>query len=376
MAKSVLITGGAGFIGSFLADALIAKGHDVTIFDNLEPQVHLGKVPDYMNKNATFIKADIRDYDSIKKHITDKDMVVNFASRVGVAQSMYEIREFVHSNELGTANMMHALANEEHDVKKVLVASSMSIYGEGSYRCEKCSLIVEDAERIDAHLMDKVFNPLCKSCGNLLMPIPTKETKKAECSGIYAISKKNQEDITMSIGKAYGIPSVALRFFNTYGPRQSLSNPYTGVAAIFLSRLKKRQTPLIFEDGRQSRDFVSVQDIVQGCMLSLEQSSADSHVFNVGTGIPTSIKEIAKRLATELDLDVEPVINNETRKGDIRHCFADISKIRSRLGYEPKVSIEEGLKELVEWSRNIESKDMTQQAYEELKKKGLLQRAN
>ncbi|MEK6916964.1 MAG: SDR family NAD(P)-dependent oxidoreductase [Nanoarchaeota archaeon] len=372
MEKKILVTGGAGFIGSFLVDELISKGHEVTILDSLERQVHQGKLPGYLNKNAKFVKGDIRDYDTVKKLIMDSDVVFNLAARVGVGQSMYEVKQYVDTNELGTANLLHALANEEHNVKKSIVASSMSIYGEGSYKCKGCGGEFHNVKRTNKQLEKKQWNIKCPGCGSELTAVGTKETKPLSNSSIYAITKKNQEEMTLNIGDAYGIPSVALRFFNAYGPRQSLSNPYTGVAAIFMSRIKNNNAPLVFEDGEQSRDFISVHDIVQGSVLSMEKSSADGEVFNVGTGNKITLNELSKTLIDIFGADLKPNFPGEFRKGDIRHCFSDISKIKSKLGYEPKVSLKDGMQELVNWSQDQEAKDMVDDAYRELKSKKLV----
>ncbi len=372
MKQSVLITGGAGFIGSFLVDELVKLGHEVTIFDNLESQVHNGKIPEYINQKAIFVKGDIRDYNKLKSEVIKADIIFNFAARVGVGQSMYQVKEYVDTNELGTANLMHALANEEHDVKKVVVASSMSIYGEGSYKNPETGKIYHNVSRSLKQLKQGDFEVRDPETGEILEPIPTRETKPLVSDSVYAITKKNQEELTLNVGKAYGIPSVALRFFNTYGPRQSLSNPYTGVAAIFMSRIKNNNPPLIFEDGKQARDFVSVHDIVQACVLAMEKNSANYETFNVGTGKKTSIKEVAETLLKIYGSDIKPIINKEFRKGDIRHCYADISKIKSKLGYEPKIKFEEGMRELVEWSEKQEAKDLVANAYNELKEKKLI----
>lgn len=372
MKKIILVTGGAGFIGSFLVDRLIEQKHEVTIFDNLEPQVHHGKIPDYVTPKAKFVKGDVRNYNQLKEYVINSDVVFNFAARVGVGQSMYEIKDYVHTNELGTANLLHALANEEHDVKKVIIASSMSIYGEGSYKCGKCNKEFHNVERIYEQLKNRKWELICPDCDFILTPIPTKENKPLSKSSVYAITKKNQEELTLNIGKNYGIPSVALRFFNTYGPRQSLSNPYTGAAAIFISRIKNNNPPLLFEDGEQARDFVSVHDIVDSCILAIDKNAANYETFNVGTGNKTSIKELAETLITVFGSKLQPKINYEFRKGDIRHCFADISKIRSKLGYEPKVILKEGMEELVKWSQNKEAKDGVNKAYRELKEKKLV----
>lgn len=371
MRKAILVTGGAGFIGSFLVDELIKKGHFVRIIDNIEPQVHNGKIPSYLNKEAEFIQADIRDSKILRESIKDIDVIFHDAAMVGVGQSMYQINRYVDVNISGTANLLDILVNSEHDVKKLIVASSMSTYGEGGYECEDCG-IVEPGLRSEEQTAKNEWELKCPNCNKILTPIPTKESKKQEINSIYALTKKNQEDMVLNIGKTYGIPSVALRFFNVYGPRQSLSNPYTGVVAIFISRIKNDKQPIIFEDGNQSRDFVSVHDIVNANILTMEKNSANYGVFNVGTGKKITIKQIAEILARLYGKDIKPLITNESRKGDVRHCFADITKIKDKLGFEPRISFKLGMKELMVWSRGVEAIDRIEQATKELRDKGLL----
>ena len=367
----VLVTGGAGFIGSFLVDKLINNGHDVTIFDNLEPQVHNGKIPPYLNNKATFVKGDIRNYEEIKSAVTNIDIIYHYAASVGVGQSMYQIKDYVNTNELGTANLLHVLANEPHKVKKVIVASSMSIYGEGSYYCEKCRKEFHNIERTFEQLKRHTWELICPDCSSVLKAVATNESKVLGSRSVYAINKKTQEQLTLNVCKAYNIPAVALRFFNTYGPRQSLSNPYTGVAAIFISRIKNNNSPIIFEDGAQARDFVSVHDVVQASILVMNKDEANYETFNVGSGEKITIMQVANTLIKILSSKVTPTINNEFRKGDIRHCYADISKIKE-IGYVPKISFEQGMVELVEWSKTQGAKDMVNKAYNELKDKKLV----
>ncbi len=366
----ILVTGGAGFIGSFLVDDLVAKGHEVKIVDNLDGQVHQGRIPEYLNKDAKLIKCDVRDLDMMNKVMQGADVVFHLAAAVGVGQSMYEIEHYVDVNSRGTANMLHVLANTNHDIKKFIVASSMSTYGEGSYRCPDCGVVYPPLR--DEEQMKKVQWELkCPDCGEILTPIPTDESKPLDCNSIYAITKKTQEEMTINIGKAYNIPTVSMRFFNVFGPRQSLSNPYTGVAAIFMSRIKNNNPPVIYEDGLQSRDFVSVHDIVQALNIVMEKDEADYGIFNVGRGKPVTIKEIAETLIDIYGSDIEPVVTNKFRKGDVRHCYSDITKIRG-LGYEPKVGFREGMRELVAWSREQEAEDRFSEANLELEKKGLV----
>jgi len=369
---SVLVTGGAGFIGSFLVDELIKLGHSVKILDNLEPQVHLGKVPDYLNKNAEFINEDINNYEIIKDSIKGIDFIFHEASLVGVGQSMYEIKKYTYANTLGTTSLLNALVNEDHNVKKLIVASSMSTYGEGSYKCEKCG-IINPGLRSEEQMSKADWELKCLNCKSVLIPIPTTEKKLQDINSIYAQTKKDQEVMCMLIGKAYGIPTVALRYFNVYGPRQSLSNPYTGVAAIFMSRIKNNKQSVIYEDGLQTRDFISVYDIIQANILAMEKKSADYEVFNVGNNNPISVKRIAETISKLYGKEIEPDITNKFRKGDVRHCFADITKITDKLGFKPKVKFEDGMKELIDWSKDQEAIDKFDEATTNLKDHNLIQ---
>jgi len=371
MRYKILVTGGAGFIGSFLVDKLIENGNDVTIFDNLEEQVHQGRIPEYINKSANFIKGDMRDYNALEKIVKEHEIIFHQASMVGVGQSQYQIKRYVDANISGTGNLLDILVNSEHDVKKLIVASSMSIYGEGSYECEDCGKVLASL-RSEEQMRRKDWEIHCPNCGRVLEPIPTPEDKKPQSNSIYAITKKTQEEMCLNIGKTYGIPTVSLRYFNVYGPRQSLSNPYTGVCAIFISRIKNDNPPLIFEDGKQSRDFISVHDIVEANILAMKSKNANYEIFNVGTGKQTTILEIANILIDLYNKNIKPKIVGKFRKGDIRHCFADISKIRRKLGFKPKVSFEDGIRELVEWSEREEARDKVDKATQELKEKGLL----
>jgi dTDP-L-rhamnose 4-epimerase len=371
MTKKILVTGGAGFIGSFLVDELIKQGHEVRIFDNLEEQVHNGRLPSYLNKKAEFVKGDMRNYGEVKDAIKDVEIIFHKAAAVGVGQSMYQVRKYVNINTLGTANLLDVLANTEHDVKKVLVASSMSTYGEGNYKCENCG-IIHPKLRSEQQMEKGDFEMHCPECKTVIKPIPTKEAKLQDTTSIYAITKKDQEDMVMNIGKSYGIPSVALRYFNVYGPRQSLSNPYTGVAAIFISKIKNNNPPIIYEDGLQTRDFVSVHDIVKANILAMENKAADYEIFNVGNGKQITILEIASTIAKLFGKDIKPLITNKFRKGDIRHCFSDISKIKNKLDFKPEISFGDGMKELINWSLKQKSEDKFDTATKELKEKGLI----
>lgn len=366
----VVVTGGAGFIGSHLVDSLLEKGHDVVIYDNLEPQVHK-IIPEYLNKNAEFVRADARDKDALRSALRDAEVVFHQAAAVGIGQSMYQVEKYMDVNTLATAKLLNILVNEDHDVKKLVVASSMSIYGEGAYQCDDCG-VVYPTLRSDDQLKRDQWEMTCPRCHKVVRPIPTDENKPLNPTSVYAISKRDQEEMSLVIGKAYGIPTVALRYFNVYGPRQSLNNPYTGVCAIFSSRIKNNNPPTIFEDGLQTRDFISVHDVVQANLLSMEKSSANYEAFNVGTEKAISISDIAATLSEMYDCNLKAEIVNKYRSGDIRHCVADTSKIRNMLGFEPMVPFDDGISELVEWGEAQKSEDRSDMAYEELKEKGLV----
>ena len=367
---NVLVTGGAGFIGSHLVDRLVEKGHQVNIFDNLEGQVHR-TTPAYLNLNAKFIKGDIRDIELLRSAIKGIDIIFHQASMVGIGQSMYQINKYVDVNTLGTAKLLDLLVNEEHEVKKLIVASSMSIYGEGAYLCQDCGEVYPFL-RSEEQLKRGDWAIKCPNCGQDVKEIPTKETKPPHSTSIYAISKKDQEEMSLAIGRTYGIPVVALRYFNVFGPRQALSNPYTGVCAIFSSRIKNNNPPVIFEDGLQSRDFISVHDIVHANMLAMKSSNADYEVFNVGTERPTTILEMASNIMRLYNKNLHIEITNAYRKGDIRHCIADISKIKSKLGFRPMVDFQSGMEELVAWGTTEKAIDRFEDAHRELKDKGLI----
>ena len=325
--KSILVTGGAGFIGSFLVDRLIKEGYEVRILDNLEEQVHQGKVPTYLNKDAEFIEGDVRDYDTFKKALEDMDAIFHLAAAVGVAQSNYQIKKYTDVNIGGISTLLDVFVNNDHQVKKIITISSMTGYGEGNYRCKNCG-VVRPPLREEKQLKKEDWNLYCPNCGKLLKPIPTDENALDYPNSVYGLSKKVQQDLLFLIGKIYSIPAVVLRGFNVYGPRQSLSNPYTGVTAIFISRLKNNKKAVIFEDGLQSRDFISVHDLVNAFILSLESDEANNQMFNIGFGKSTSILEIAEIISKLLGKPNLIRINREYRKNDIRHCFADISKAK------------------------------------------------
>ncbi|MTI29072.1 NAD-dependent epimerase/dehydratase family protein [Fulvivirga kasyanovii] len=368
--KNILVTGGAGFIGSHLCDELIRNNYKVTVLDNLSEQVH-GKNcrrPDYLNPQVNLVKGDVRDPEIVRKLVSEADAVYHFAALVGVGQSMYEIKEYTEVNNVGTANVLEAVI--KHPVEKLIVASSMSIYGEGLYKDDQGNTY-QSASRTLSQLKDNDWE-VYGAEGQKLSPIATGEFKKPNLSSVYALSKYDQERMCLMTGQAYNIPVTALRFFNVYGTRQALSNPYTGVLAIFSSRLLNDRPPLIFEDGHQQRDFVHVHDIARACRLALETPEAANEVFNIGSGNSYSISALAYQLAETLNKSyIEPEITGEYRVGDIRHCFADISKATNILGYTPKVSLREGMKELATWLEDQMAVDHVDQAKEELASRGL-----
>jgi dTDP-L-rhamnose 4-epimerase len=285
---------------------------------------------------------------------------------------MYEIQYYTEANTLGGAVLLDLLANTEHSVRKVLVASSMSIYGEGKYNCQDCG-VVYPRLRPEAQLKKRDWEMKCPQCGLDVHPLPTDEDKPLFPTSIYAITKRDHEEMFLTTGLAYGIPAVALRFFNAYGPRQALSNPYTGVMAIFSGRLLNHQPPVIYEDGRQSRDFIHISDIVRGLLLAMDRSEADHQVINLGTGIPTTIGGIVKLLTQHLTGgEVKPQVLNQYRAGDIRHCFADITKARQLLGFEPQVPLKEGVKDLLDWVQEQTAVDRFEKVESELAAKALV----
>src|SRR5919201_4273147 len=283
MHKRILVTGGAGFVGSHTVDALLERGHEVRILDSLTPQVHSDGAPEYLAAHAEVVKGDMRDLDAVRRALDGIEVVYPLAAAVGVGQSMYEIAQYMGANTQGTANLLQALLDSKARVEKLVVASSMSIYGEGEYRCRNCG-VVAPSPRSVAQLATKHWETLCPNCAAVLEPVPTRESKPLQCTSIYALSKKDQEEMTLLFGRTYGIPVVALRYFNIYGPRQALSNPYTGVAAIFASRLMNNNSPLVFEDGQQRRDFVSVDDVVAAKLLAMDRQEANGMAVNIGSG--------------------------------------------------------------------------------------------
>ena len=375
--EKVLVTGGCGFIGSHTVDLLIERGYHVTILDNLEAQVHgeKAKIPDYINTDANFIRSDIRDRELLKKTIQDVDAIIHLAAMVGVGQSMYQIERYVDTNTKGSATLLDLVVNEKTSVKKLIVASSMSIYGEGKYYCEKCAIDVYPRLRSEHLLRNRQWEPLCPKCNSPLISKPTDEEKPLMPTSIYAMTKHHQEEMFLLIGKTYGIPVIALRYFNAYGSRQALSNPYTGCAAIFTSRILNNRPPHIFEDGKQTRDFIHVKDVARANVCALESGNVNYEAINVGAGKPITIRSLAETLA-ELHgkKNLKPQISQEYRKGDIRHCSADIQKAKKLMNFTASVSLTDGLRELTDWSKSQRGKTQESfgKSFKELKEKHLI----
>jgi dTDP-L-rhamnose 4-epimerase len=363
VAERVLVTGGAGFIGSHVADELLVAGYDVRVLDALVQQVHGdSQRPDYLRQEAELIAGDVRNADVVRGALEGVDAVLHLAARVGVAQSMYEQAEYAAANTLGTAVLLEALL--EHPVRKLVVASSMSIYGEGAYEP------VPAVARTRGHLERGDWEPRGAG-GEELRPVPTPETKEPALASVYALTKYDQERLCLLFGSAYEVPTVALRLFGVYGPRQALSNPYTGVLAIFASRLLNDRPPVVYEDGAQLRDFVHAADVARAFRLALERNEADGRALNAGSGHSVSVGELATGLARLLGKQIEPELPGTFRAGDIRHCFADVSLARELLGFEAQVALDDGLAELAAWLETQPATDRFDRAAAELAERGL-----
>src|SRR5580765_2617145 len=369
---AVLVTGGAGFIGSHLADRLLAEGHEVRALDNLDPQVHpSGERPDYLDDAVELHVGDVRDHDAVARALDGVDAVYHLAAAVGVGQSMYEIERYTSINAIGAAVVLEEVVARRDAIRKLMVASAMSIYGEGQYRNPRTGEEgIAPGLRPESQLAAKEWDVLGDD-GGPLEPQPTAESKPLRPTSVYAINKRDHEELFLAVGAAYGIPAVAFRFFNVYGERQALSNPYTGVAAIFSSRLMNDNRPVIFEDGTQTRDFIDVRDLVRGCVLALSNDGADGATLNLGTGRATSIREVAETIASGLGKEIEPDVVEQYRAGDIRHCFADTHLAEELLGFRSEISFEEGMGDLLAWLEGREAVDAVDAAHEALVARGL-----
>lgn len=377
MMKNILITGGAGFIGSNLALKLIDKGYNVTVLDSLSPQIH-GDNPEttsplYLSikDKVKFIHGSVTSYDDLMKALDDQDAVIHLAAETGTGQSMYEINKYVNTNIGGTALLLDILTNTKHHVKRVLVAESRAIYGEGKYICKKCG-VVYPAERNDNDMSQGDFECHCPKCGEVVKLVPTTEDSAIHPSSVYGITKQVQGQLVHLVCPNIGIESVSFRYQNVYGPGQSLSNPYTGILSIFSTRIKNHNPINIFEDGMESRDFVYIDDVVDATIKGLEVPEANGHVFNVGTGVATDVVTVAKTLCEKYGIDVPVTVSKNYRLGDIRHNYADITLARNILGFEPKWSFSDGIGRFTEWVDQQEiQEDKYEASIEEMKKKGL-----
>jgi dTDP-L-rhamnose 4-epimerase len=370
---NILLTGGAGFIGSYICKQLLNAKHHVIVLDNLDPQIHgeNAQWPYYMPEGTENHIGDIRDRELVRKLLSKSDAVIHLAAAVGVGQSMYKIEHYCSVSVMGTAILLEEIIPLKNQIRKIIVASSMSIYGEGLYKNKKGELVANPKTRPLAQMEAGKWE-LVDIEGNELIALPVTEEKPLKPESIYAINKRDQEEMILSFGKAYKIPSVAFRMFNVYGAYQALNNPYTGVAAIFSNKLLNDEQPMVFEDGKQRRDFVHVEDVARAYLLALENNGGDGLAMNLGSGRSISVTEIAEALAIILKKDIHPQITNKFRDGDIRNCFADINLIKEKLGWTPQWGFEEGVKTMTNWL--ISEKDNAKKidASEELKKMGLL----
>lgn len=375
--KNILITGGAGFIGSNLTLKLIDKGYKITVLDNLSKQIH-GKNPEItsplfksIKDKVNFINGTVTSRNDWEKALENQNVVVHLAAETGTGQSMYCIEKYVEVNVQGTALMLDILANQEHQVKKVVIASSRSIYGEGKYKHPKLG-IVYPTHRKEKDMSGGNFE-LTHEDDQILELLATDEESKIHPSSVYGITKQNQEQMIMTVCPTIGIAPVAFRYQNVYGPGQSLSNPYTGILSIFSTQIRNNNGIQIFEDGKESRDFVYIDDIVDATILGIEKKEANNHIFNVGTGVPIDVLAVANVLINAYKIEVPVVVTGQFRIGDIRHNFADMTKIKEILNFTPKVFFEEGIENFTNWVLQQEiQEDKLSDSLEEMKKKGLL----
>ncbi len=374
--KNILITGGAGFIGSNLSLKLINKGYNVTILDNLSPQIHgtpeTSELFQSIKNKTNFILGDVSNKDDWNKVLPNQDAVIHLAAETGTGQSMYEINKYFDVNVTGTAHLLHHLTNEKHHIEKVLVASSRAVYGEGKYVDEKNGQIHYPESRLEKDLDKGIFEPKSKQTGNILKAIATDESAQIHPNSIYGLTKYNQERSVLITCKSLNIPALAFRFQNVYGPGQSLKNPYTGILSIFSTRIRSRKSINIFEDGKESRDFVYIDDVVEATIRGLENNSANYKAINVGTGIATSVLEVTEALIKNYQIDTEYFVSGQYRKGDIRHNFADLDLLKNTLDFKPSITFEEGISKFTQWVLNQDiAEDRYENSLKEMKEKGL-----
>jgi dTDP-L-rhamnose 4-epimerase len=352
----ILITGGLGFIGMQVAGQLVAQKRRVLLFDNLSPQIH-GAIPDLSSLSllksgaVEVYRGDVRTARDWSEVLGDVECVIHLAAETGTAQSMYEISRYTSTNVGGTGALLDYLANHTHQVKKIILASSRSIYGEGAYRCGRCGVVYPPA-RSEESLREMRWQPACPACGGDIQAVATPEDAKTHPASIYAATKLAQEDLVRVAAEALGIAAVIFRFQNVYGEGQSLKNPYTGILSIFSNQIRAGKTVNLYEDGQESRDFVHVSDVARAVMLAVDSDGAEGATLNVGYGKPTTVEQIALLLGERFGSTVEPVVSGQYRLGDIRHGFADTMAIRRVLGFVPEVSLEQGLTRFVEWVKH------------------------
>jgi dTDP-L-rhamnose 4-epimerase len=373
--SKILITGGAGFIGSNLSLALVNRGHEVVVLDTLSPQIH-GEQPEQsvlfgaIKNKVKFIKGSITDNAKLQEAIDGVDVIVHYAAETGTGQSMYEIQRYVDVNIGGTARLLDILVNQKHQVKKVVIASSRSIYGEGKYRSDKYG-IVYPGHRNDNDLQQGKFEVNYLDDNNLEL-LATSEDSKIHPSSVYGITKQNQEQMIMTVCPTIGIAPVAFRYQNVYGPGQSLSNPYTGILSIFSTQIRNNKPINIFEDGLESRDFVFIDDVVNATVLGIELDAANGEVFNVGSGVATTVSTVAQTLISKLGQCVDVNVTGNYRLGDIRHNFADLTHIKNKLGFNPQFNFESGIAAFANWVIQQEVKASNyEQSINEMKARGL-----
>ena len=346
--SAALVTGGAGFIGSHLVDALLAAGERVRVLDSLDPLAHPTGEAAHLSNDAELIVGDLRDPDAVGRALQGVDRVYHLGGSVGNGESMLRVRAAVEINSGGTATLLESVLARRAEIRRLVVASSMVVYGEGAYACPKHGRIAPPL-RSPQRLAARRWEPPCPRCGGELEPVPTTEDTPLAPASVYGITKRDQEELALVLGRAYDLPTVALRYLNTYGPRQTLTNPYTGVAAIFAARLLGGQRPHVFEDGTQQRDLVHVSDVVRATRAAMDAPGAPGHAINVATGRSIRVSELAERLARALGSGLEPEVTGQFRAGDIRHCFADVTLAGELLGFTAERTLADGLPELAEW---------------------------
>ena len=376
--KNILITGGAGFIGSNLAFKLTTKGYNVRVIDSLSQQIH-GKDPKVnsplylsIKEKVEFYKGDVTNKKELKNALQGQDAIIHLAAETGTGQSMYEIKKYCNVNIGGTALLLDMLTNNNHSIQKIIVASSRAIYGEGKYECLEHGIVYPEVRK-DTEMHTGDFECKCPICGSHIKLLPTSEDSKIHPTSVYGITKQNQEQMVLTVGKSIGIPAVAFRYQNVYGPGQSLSNPYTGILSIFSTQIRNGNSINIFEDGNESRDFVYIDDVVGATILGLEKDEAKYEVYNVGSDRPINILTVAETLKSKFNSNIKINITGNYRLGDIRHNFADLTKINRILGYQPQISFNNGIEKFCLWANSQEVKhdNNYQKSIRELKEKGL-----